>query len=148
MTDRPIPSHIRARSGPLAMLLLLGLVLAACGGGGGGGGNGDTYRLRVAVVNETDGPIDVSVDVAGEPGEPQTLESCTGQVLEFSIPAFDEWVLTADGQVAIDSATFEDTLRERNLIAEVWVLEDGTVEQQTLSPGSNIGPPAQAGICI
>ena len=129
MTERPIPSGARPRSGPLAMLVVLGLVLAACGGGGGGGDGSDTFTLRVAVINETEGPIDVSLDVAGEPGEPQSLESCTADVLAFEFPAFEDWVLTVNGQTAIDSTTFADNLFDRNLIAEVWAREDGTVEQ-------------------
>lgn len=149
MTERPIPSAARPRHGLIAMLLVLGLALVACGGGGGGGGggDGDTLTLRVAVVNETEGDAAVSLDVAGTPGEETVIATCSAQVLELEFPAFEDWVLSVAGQTAIDSTQLQDNQLDRNLIAEVWVNEDGSVTQESLAPGRLIGAPAQAGIC-
>jgi hypothetical protein len=145
-TARPIPS---ARRSPalLLMAFALALILAACGGGGGGGG-ASVFKLNVAVINETLEPAAVTFDVAGVPGEPETLDSCRGTVLTFDLPADDDWALAINGQIAIDSTTLDANLEDRNLVSEVTLLEDGTIQQKYLSVGGRVGRPSQAGICI
>jgi hypothetical protein len=102
----------------------------------------------VATVNETASDATITLDVAGVPGEEQILETCRGRVFEFDLPEGEDWTMTINGEVAIDSLALEETQRDRNLIAEVTLHEDGTVEQESLSVGALIGPPAQSGICL
>lgn len=149
MTTRPAHSSARPRRAGIALTLLVGMALTACGGGGGGGGGGAANTtLRVAVINEVrSGPIDVSLDTATETGEVTSIESCKAQVLELSIPN-DDWTLMVNGQVAIDSTQMDPTLEGKNLIAEVTANDDGTVTQDRLAVGAQIGAPAQAGICL
>jgi hypothetical protein len=147
MSTRPIRSDARPTRAALALLLVLGLVLAACGGGGGGGGgNGTALKLRVAVVNETTGDIDVSLDAASGPGTPEALATCTAKVFTLDLPD-EDWMLTVNGQTAIDSLNLEPIQEDKNLIAEVNANEDGTVTLESLQPGALMGVPAQAGIC-
>jgi hypothetical protein len=146
-TARPIPSARRRGAALVAATIALALILAACGGGGGGGG-ATTFKLRVAIVNETATDATITLDVAGVPGEEQALPTCRGQVFEFDLPEGEDWTMTVNGEIAIDSLALEENQRDRNLIGEVTVLEDGTVEQESLAPGALIGPPAQSGICL
>ena len=146
-TASPIPSARRRGPALAAAVIALALILAACGGGGGGGAT--TFKLRVATVNETAATATFTLDVGGVPGEAQELESCRGTVFTFDLPADPEtWAFTANGEIAIDSANLEDVQRDKNLIAEVTLHEDGTVEQESLSVGALIGVPAQSGICL
>ena len=147
-TASPIPSARRRGPALAAATLALALILAACGGGGGGGGGPTAFKLRVATVNETASDATITLDVAGVPGEEQILETCRGRVFEFDLPEGEDWTMTINGEVAIDSLALEETQRDRNLIAEVTLHEDGTVEQESLSVGALIGPPAQSGICL
>ena len=147
-TARPIPSARRRGPALVAAALALAVILAACGGGGGGGNGATTFKLRVATVNETPTDATITLDVAGVPGEEQILETCRGRVFEFDLPEGEDWTMTVNGEVAIDSLAIADNLRDRNLIGEVTVLEDGTVEQESLTTGALIGPPAQSGICL
>ena len=147
-TARPIPSARRRGPAVAAAAIAVALILAACGGGGGGGG-ATTFRLRVVAINETAATATFTLDVGGVPGEPQEVESCKGRVLTFDLPADPEtWTFTANGEIAIDSATLEDVQRDKNLIAEVILHEDGTVEQESLSIGAGISAPAASGICL
>ena len=146
-TASPIPSARRRGPALAAAAIALALILAACGGGGGGGG-ATTFKLRVAIVNETADDATITLDVAGVPGEAQILETCRGRVFEFDLPEGEDWTLTVNAAVAIDSVALAENLRDRNLIGEVTVLEDGTVEQESLTTGALIGPPAQSGICL
>jgi hypothetical protein len=123
------------------------ILLAACGGGGGGGGAA-AFKLRVAVTNEAPEAASVSLDVAGAPGEPQTVESCKGAALTFDLPEGEDWTLAVNGEPAIDSLQIDPNLIDKNLIAEVWIHADGTVEQKSINPGALIGPPAASGICL
>ncbi|HET6745752.1 MAG TPA: hypothetical protein VFH90_07890 [Candidatus Limnocylindria bacterium] len=147
-TARPIPSARRRGPALVAATIALALILAACGGGGGGGNGATTFKLRAATVNETATDATITLDVAGVPGEEQILETCRGRVFEFDLPAGEDWAMSVNGQVAIDSLALEENQIDRNLIAQVTVLEDGTVELESLSPGALIGPPAQSGICL
>ena len=146
-TARPIPSARRRGPALAAAVIALALILAACGGGGGGGG-ATTFKLRVAVVNETATDATITLDVAGVPGEEQILETCRGRVFEFNLPEGEDWTMNINAEVAIDSLALEENQRDRNLIAEVTLHEDGTVEQESLSVGALIGVPAQSGICL
>jgi len=135
----------------VALVVLLGLTLTACGGGGGGGGGGNggsssDYSFKAAVVNETAGPIDVSLDTIEGPGEPTSIESCTAQVLEYAIP-LDDWTLMVGGQTAVDSLALDPNLIDKNLIADIVLKEDGTINVKRLAPGAIIGAPAAFGIC-
>jgi hypothetical protein len=147
-TARPIPSARRRGAALVAATIALALILAACGGGGGGGNGATTFKLRAATVNETATDATVTLDVAGVPGEEQILETCRGRVFEFDLPAGEDWTMSINGQVAIDSLALEENQIDRNLIAEVTLLEDGTIELESLSAGALIGPPAQSGICL
>jgi hypothetical protein len=133
---------------PPVLVVAVALLLAACGGGG-GGGNGDgpsAFKLRVVVINETE--EDATIQLNGlEPGEPNTLASCTAQVFTFDLPEGEDWTLVVNEQTAIDSLELTEVQIDRNLIAEVIANEDGTVEQLSLTAGGLIGAPAQAGIC-
>jgi hypothetical protein len=150
-TERPFRSEARSRLRPsalaAALVAALVVVLAACGGGGGGGGGGDSaLKLRVAVINETSDDLAISLD-ATEPGEPQTLATCRGEVYAFDLPEGEEWVLTLNGQTVIDSLDLEANLIDRNLTAEVQANEDGTVKLERIQAGSQVSRPAQLGIC-
>lgn len=149
MTARPTLPTGRSRTA-LSVVATLGLVLAACGGGGGGGGGGNGegsgFELNVAVVNETEGDLSVSLD-SFEPGEPVVVASCTARVLRFEIP-LDDWQLTYNGEPVIDSLEMDPTLLDKNLIARIDARPDGTFNQHTLAPGRNIGAPAAAGLCL
>jgi hypothetical protein len=147
-TARPSPFEARPRLGWLALVAVLGVVLAACGGnGGGGGGGGGALKLNVAVVNETTDDLTITLDVGGEPGQEQTLETCRAEVYGFTLPD-GEWVLALNGQPVIDSFDLEANLIDRNLIAEVQANDDGTVTLTRISAGTQVTKPAQAGICV
>jgi hypothetical protein len=147
-TARPIPSARRRGAALVAATIALALILAACGGGGGGGNGATTFKLRAATVNETATDATVTLDVGGVPGEEQILETCRGRVFEFDLPAGEDWTMSINGQVAIDSLALEENQIDRNLIAQVTLLEDGTIDLESLSAGALIGPPAQSGICL
>lgn len=150
-TARPIPSARRRGHALAGMAFACALILLAACGGGGGGGNGDAaLKLRLSTVNETLEPATVTLDVDGEPGEPQTLDSCKGTVFVFDLP-FDPatWAVTINGEIAIDSTQLDPNLIDKNLIGEVLILEDGTIEvTEEITPGALIGAPAQSGICL
>ncbi len=133
------------RRGLLLAITATALVLAACGGGGGGGGgNGDItdYVIRVAIANETTEQATVQLDDS----EVQTLETCTGAVFIFNLPATD-WVLTVNGQPAVDSLDLDPAYLDKNLVANLWLHDDGTLEVERVVPGSNIQAPAKPSIC-
>ena len=146
-TARPIPSARRSAPALVAAAIALALILAACGGGGGGGG-ASAFKLRVATVNETAADATITLDVAGAPGEAQILETCRGRVFTFDLPEGEDWTMTINGEIAIDSVALDENMLDKNLVAEVTLLEDGTVEQESVSAGALIGPPAQSGICL
>lgn len=133
------------RRTPLAIvaLAMAALVLAACGGGGGGGG-GETseFVVRVAIANET---ADVATLQVND-GEPQTVDSCTGGVFIFNLPATD-WVLTVNGQAAVDSLEIDPLYLDKNLVSNMWLYEDGRLEVERTVPGSNIQAPPRLIIC-
>ena len=147
MTARPTLPTSRRRTTTLAVVAIFGLVLAACGGGG-GGGNGDEsgFVLTIAIVNETEGDLSVSLDSI-EPGEPVVVASCTARVQTFDIP-IDDWQVTYNGESVIDSLEMDPNLLDRNLIARIDAKPDGTFNQHTLAVGRNIGAPAAAGLCL
>lgn len=128
----------------VAAVATLGLLIAACGGGNGGnGGNGESgFTLRVAFANETAEAATLALD----DGEPQTVESCKGGVFMFEMPATD-WVLTVNGETAIDSLEYQPNELDNDVAAKLWLHEDGTVELQSFLPGSNIQAPAGISIC-
>jgi hypothetical protein len=150
-TARPIPSARRrghALSGIAVACAII--LLAACGGGGGGGGGEAALKLRLSAVNETPETATFTLDVDGEPGEAQTLDTCKGTVFTFDLP-FDPatWAVTVNGDVVIDSTQLDANLIDKNLIAELIIKEDGTVElTEEVQPGALIGAPAQSGICL
>jgi hypothetical protein len=135
-------SHVRL---PILIAALV-LALAACGGGGGGGGGGGAVKLRVAVINETADDLAISLDAA-EPGTPETLATCKGEVYAFDLPEGQPWVLTLNGQTVIDSVDLAVNLIDRNLTAEVQANEDGSVTLTRIQAGSQVSRPAQLGIC-
>jgi hypothetical protein len=128
----------------LGAVASLALVLAACGGGDGGGGGGDAteYEIQVAIANETTEQMTIRLD----DGEPQTLETCTGNVFIFNLPATD-WVVYVNDQPAIDSLDLDPNYLDKNLVANLWLHEDGTLEVERVQPGSNIQKPAKPSIC-
>lgn len=147
-TARPFHFEARPRPTRLALVAALGVVLAACGGGGGGGdGDGTGLELNVAVVNETTDDLAITLEVGGEPGQEQTLETCKAEVYAFTLPD-GEWVLALNGQPVIDSFDLETNLIDRNLIAEVQANDDGTVTLTRISAGTQVTRPAQVGICV
>ncbi|HEX5579477.1 MAG TPA: hypothetical protein VFY43_07420 [Candidatus Limnocylindria bacterium] len=149
-TARPIPSARRRGHALAGMAFACALILlAACGGGGGGGGDA-TYKLRLATTNETPAAATVTLDVDGEPGEPQTLDSCTGTVYTFDLPADPAtWAVTINDEIAIDSTQLDPNLIDKNLIAAVVINEDGTIEFPTeVVAGALISGPAATGICL
>ena len=149
-TARPIPSARRRGHALAGMAFACALILlAACGGGSGGGGDA-AYKLRLAMVNETPAAISITFDVDGEPGEPQSLDTCKATMLTFDLPADPAtWTVTVDGETAVDSTQLDPNLIEKNLIGEVTVLEDGTLEiTEDIQPGALISPPAASGLCL
>lgn len=149
-TARPIPSARRRGHALAGVAFACALILlAACGGGGGGGGDA-AYKLRLATVNETPEAATVTLDVDGEPGEPQTLDSCKGTVFVFDLPADPAtWAVTINDEIAVDSTQLDPNLIDKNLIGAVLVHEDGTVEvTEEIVPGALIGATAQSGICL
>jgi hypothetical protein len=145
MTTRPIRSAARRLAAPLALLLVLGLVLAACGGGGGNGNGATGFKLRTAIINETAGPIEVSLDGA-EPGTPTTVESCRASLITYDQPDSD-WVLTVNGLPALESVNLEANYIGRNLVVEVNLNSDNTITINNIAAGAFIQTPSQSGIC-
>lgn len=135
--------HARRARPAVAGIVLLGLLVAACGGGGGGGGGDATYTLRVAFANETDAEAALALN----DGEAQVVESCKGGVYLFTMPATD-WVLTVNGETAIDSIEQNPLHIDNNdAAARLWLHEDGSIELESFAPGSNISAPAALSIC-
>jgi hypothetical protein len=134
----------RTGRGLLLAITATALVLAACGGGGGNGDGGDVteYHIQVAIANETTEQATVQLDDS----EVQTLETCTGDVFIFNLPATD-WVLTVNGQPAVDSLDLDPAYLDKNLVANLWLHDDGTLEVERVVPGSNIQAPAKPSIC-
>jgi hypothetical protein len=125
------------------------ILLVACGGGGGGGGGASAFKLRMSTVNETADAATVTFDVAGEPGEPQTLESCRATLYTFDLPEGEDWAMTINGNIAVDSVQLDPNLLDANLIGEITVNEDGTIEiTEEIVRGALITPPAASGICL
>jgi hypothetical protein len=131
------------RRSAVAAVTLLGLVVAACGGGGGGGGNGDQlFTLRVAFANESDAEATVALNDAN----PQAVESCKGAVLTYEMPV-EAWILTVNGETAIDSLEYQANQLDNDVAARLWLHEDGSIELESLSPGSNIAGITALSIC-
>jgi hypothetical protein len=126
----------------VAGVTVLGLVLAACGGGGGNGNGDAAYTLRVAFANETEEEASIQMDG----GEAQVVESCKGGVFNFPMPETD-WILTVNGETAIDSLEYQDTELDNDVAARLWLHEDGSLELDSFLPGSNIQAPAGISIC-
>ncbi|HSM37783.1 MAG TPA: hypothetical protein VK838_00485 [Candidatus Limnocylindrales bacterium] len=119
------------------------LVLAACGGGGGGGGDATSeYVIRVAIANETADTATLQVN----DGEPQTVDTCTGGVFIFNLPATD-WVLTVNSETAVDSLELDPNYLDKNLVTNMWLYSDGRLEVERTIPGSNIQAPPKLIIC-
>ena len=149
-TARPIPSARRRGHALAGMAFACALILlAACGGGSGGGGDA-AFKLRLAVTNETPETATITLDVDGEPGEPQELESCKGTVYTFDLPADPAtWAVTINDETAIDSTQLDPNLIDKNLIGGVLINEDGTIEiTPEITPGALISGPAATGICL
>jgi hypothetical protein len=126
----------------VAAVAVLGLVIAACGGGGGGGGGDDLFTLRVAFANESDAEATVALNDAN----PQAVESCKGAVLTYQMPV-EAWILTVNGETAIDSLEYEPTQLDQDVAARLWLHEDGSIELESFSPGSNIAGITALSIC-
>ena len=149
-TARPIPSARRRGHALAGMAFACAIILlAACGGGGGGGGEA-AFKLRLAVTNETTEPLTVTVAVDGEPGEPQTVDTCKAALLTFDIPADPgTWTVSLNDEVAIDSTQLDPNLIDKNLIGSVRMNEDGSIEYpEEVQPGALISAPAASGICL
>ena len=138
--ELPFQPTRRARPA-VAAIAMLGLVIAACGGGGGGGGD-DLYTLRVAFANETDAEATVALNNAN----PQAVESCKGAILTYEMPA-EDWILTVNGETAIDSLEYEPNQLDQDVAARLWLHEDGSLELESFSPGSNIAGITALSIC-
>ena len=150
-TARPIPSARRRGHALAGMAFACALILlAACSGGSGGGGGDAAFKLRLATVNETPETATITFDVDGEPGEPQELDTCKGTLLTFDLPADPAtWAVTINDNIAVDSTQLDPNLIDKNLIGEVTVQEDGTIEiTEDIQPGALISPPAATGICL
>ncbi|HEY8178255.1 MAG TPA: hypothetical protein VIH19_06645 [Candidatus Limnocylindria bacterium] len=149
-TARPIPSARRRGHALAGMAFACAIILlAACGGGGGGGGEA-AFKLRLATTNETTEPLTVTLAVDGEPGEPQTVDTCKATALTFDIPADPgTWTVSLNDEVAIDSTQLDSNLIDKNLIGSVRMNEDGSIEfTEDIQPGALISPPAASGICL
>jgi hypothetical protein len=144
MPIRREPSRTAWRSvAPMmAAMLTLALLLAACGGGGGGGNNDVSGTLKVAVANKTETEATLQI---GD-GEPQTMEACKGAVFSFDLPVTD-WVLTINGQSAIDSTTLSSDLLDVNIVADLVIESDGSITVNRVQRGANIQPPSSYGLC-
>jgi hypothetical protein len=134
----------RSRPAILAVAAL-GVLVAACGGGSNGGGD-QAFTMRVAFVNETEETATVQVNSGETQGEAQEVESCKGRVLTFPMPETD-WVVTVNGETAIDSLEYEPTQLDNDVAARLWLHEDGSLELESFGPGSNISAPAALSIC-
>jgi hypothetical protein len=126
----------------VAAVAVLGLVIAACGGGGGGGGGDDLFTLRVAFANESDAEATVALNDTN----PQAVESCKGAVLTYQMPV-EAWILTVNGETAIDSLEYEPTQLDQDVAARLWLHEDGSIELESFAPGSNIAGITALSIC-
>ena len=133
----------RARLRTVAAVTTLAVLLIGCGGGNGGGGGGGAAVLGVAFANETDTQATLQL---GE-GEPVTVESCKGGVFRFDLPDAD-WILTVNGEPAIDSIELDPNYLGRNMVADLWLNEDGTVDVNRVLPGTNISAPTSTLICL
>jgi hypothetical protein len=144
MPIRREPSRTAWRSvAPMmAAMLTLALLLAACGGGGGGGNNDVSGTLKAAVANKTESEATLQI---GD-GEPQTMEACKGAVFSFDLPVTD-WVLTINGQSAIDSTTLSSDLLDVNIVADLVIESDGSITVNRVQRGANIQPPSSYGLC-
>jgi hypothetical protein len=122
------------------------LLIAACGGGGGGGGGETAFTLRVAFANESADTASLQINSGETQGTAQEVETCKGRVLMFDMPE-TEWVLTVNGETAIDSLEYQPNQLDNDVAARLWLREDGTIELESFSPGSNISAPAALSIC-
>lgn len=143
----PRAAHSRAVL-PFVPMVALTVLLAACGGGNGGGGGGsEELTLKIAIVNKTATDASVSLDTATTPGEPQTVETCDGKVLNFTLPD-EDWTLMINDQPAVDSLELDPNLQLQNLIGTININEDGSLETKELRVGRVQQQPAQLGICL
>lgn len=141
ISEGHVKPTMRTGAVPMAAVAIVALLLAACGGGN--GGNGEvTNVIRVAFANETDSDATIQLNDS----EPTVVESCKGGVFIFDLPATD-WVVTVNGETAVDSLELEPTHLDSNLVANLWLHEDGTLETERVLPGSNIQAPASLSIC-
>jgi hypothetical protein len=127
----------------VAAIVILGLAVAACGGGGGGGNGDRVYTLRVSFANETEAEATLALNDAN----PQAVESCTGGVYSWEMPP-EGWVLTVNGETAIDSLEYDPSQLDNNVVARAWLHEDGTVELIDLAPGASVNAPTVTTICL
>lgn len=126
----------------VAFVMTMALLLAACGGGGGGGNNDVAGVLSLAVANKTEAEATLQLGT----GEPQTMEACKGAVFSFDLPTTD-WVLTINGQSAIDSTTLSSDLLDVNIVADLVIESDGSITTNRIQRGANIQPPSSYGLC-
>ncbi|HEX2194687.1 MAG TPA: hypothetical protein VHK63_07015 [Candidatus Limnocylindria bacterium] len=136
--SRPI-----GRTRPALAVVALSLLLAACGGGEDGGDGGGAFTLLVSFGNQTEEPATVAL---GE--QTYEVEGCQGGVYRFNMPDTD-WVVTVNGQTAIDSIQQDPNDIDNNATARLWLREDGTIELEDnrVLPGSNIIAPSTAALC-
>ena len=98
--------------------------------------------MKVAFANETAEAATLQLD----DGDVTSVETCTGGVFEFNLPATD-WVLKVNGEPGVDSLEIDPNYLDKNLVANLWLHEDGTLEVERVQPGSQIQPPAKPSIC-
>jgi hypothetical protein len=102
--------------------------------------------MRVAFANESADTASLQLNSGETQGEPQEVETCKGRVLTFEMPE-TEWVLTVNGETAIDSLEYQPDQLDNHVAARLWLREDGTIELESFTPGSNISAPAALSIC-
>lgn len=134
---------------PAVALGLLAVALAACGGGSGGGGGGASTggTVHLLVINKS--ADDVTVGYTGaEPAADAPLESCKALLADY--PLADPFTVSINGEVGFDSATLAEGLPNGgtgDIVLQVTVAKDGTVEARDPTPGRGTSRPSASAIC-
>ncbi len=140
VTGSPRRTSRRPTRLALGGLTLVALLLAACGGGGGGGGGGGSaYQLKTMVINLSGSDAKVGVQGQAE----QVVPQCDFKEVDF--PLNVPFVLTVNGQPAIDSNTLEGGVPgngQVNVLSQITISKDGKVniDKKPYNGSSVVGP--------
>jgi hypothetical protein len=129
----------------VALLLVAGLV--ACGGGDGGGGE-TVAMLHLLVINHSDADVTVGYSQADTPAEDQTVATCSAEIFDY--PLADPYVITINGETAVDSSTLAQVPGDfaTDIVTELEVAEDGSATAEDPRLGSRLSKPPKLSICV